>query len=122
MEPIRFAHGSPEDSRWGERTRIVYIADDSNMGASIMIRTSRFGVFVLAFGFAAAFTGLASPAAAQGTAAQREACEGDAFRFCSEFIPIVHMIENCLSRNLKKLTPACQIQMRGGAPVSRPRR
>jgi hypothetical protein len=65
---------------------------------------------------------MASPAAAQGTAAQREACEGDAFRFCSEFIPIVHMIENCLSRNLKKLSSACQIQMRGGVPVSRPRR
>jgi hypothetical protein len=82
----------------------------------------RSGAFAMLLSCAAAFAAMASPAAAQGTAAQREACEGDAFRFCSEFIPIVHMIENCLSRNLKKLTPACQIQMRGGAPVSRPRR
>jgi hypothetical protein len=61
-----------------------------------------------------------SPAVAQGTVAQREACEGDAFKFCSEFIPIVHAIENCLSRNIRRLTPACQIQMRGG--TSTPRR
>lgn len=71
---------------------------------------------------AASLSAATSPAAAQGTVAQREACEGDAFKFCSEFIPIVHMIENCLTRNIRKLTPACQVQMRGGAPVSRPRR
>ncbi|HWV42815.1 hypothetical protein [Pseudorhodoplanes sp.] len=63
----------------------------------------------------------ASPAAAQGTVAQREACEGDAFRFCSEFIPFVHAIENCLARNIRKLTPACQVQMRGGTPAPRRR-
>jgi hypothetical protein len=70
---------------------------------------------------AALLSGAASPAAAQGTVAQLEACEGDAFRFCSEFIPIVHMIENCLARNVRKLTPACQVQMRGGTPASRRR-
>jgi len=67
-------------------------------------------------------SGAISPAAAQGTVAQREACEGDAFKFCSEFIPFVHAIENCLSRNIRKLTPACQVQMRGGAQVSRRKR
>jgi hypothetical protein len=70
---------------------------------------------------AALFSGMTSPAAAQGTVAQREACEGDAFKFCSEFIPFVHAIENCLSRNLRRLTPACQVQMRGGVPASRRR-
>lgn len=60
-------------------------------------------------------------ASAQGTVAQREACEADAFKFCSEFIPFVHAIENCLSKNIRRLTPACQVQMRGGAPVSRRR-
>ena len=87
-----------------------------------MTKAFRRSVFVLVFGCAAAFAAATGPAAAQGTVAQREACEGDAFRFCSEFIPIVHMIENCLSRNLKKLTPACQVQMRGGAPVASRRR
>jgi hypothetical protein len=87
-----------------------------------MTNALRCKAFMLFFGCTALFAAVAGPAVAQGTVAQREACEGDAFRFCSEFIPIVHMIENCLSRNVKKLTPACQIQMRGGAPVSRPRR
>jgi hypothetical protein len=85
-----------------------------------MSNTFRSGALALVLSFAA-FAAMTGSAAAQGTAAQREACEGDAFRFCSEFIPIVHMIENCLSRNLKKLTPACQVQMRGGVPAS-PRR
>jgi hypothetical protein len=87
-----------------------------------MTNAFRSGVFALLVGCTAASGAMIGTAAAQGTVAQRESCEGDAFRFCSEFIPIVHMIENCLTRNLKKLTPACQIQMRGGAPVSRPRR
>jgi hypothetical protein len=55
-----------------------------------------------------------TPAAAQGTVAQRQGCEGDAFKFCSQYIPWVHQIENCLYKNMKKLTPACQVQMRGG--------
>jgi hypothetical protein len=55
------------------------------------------------------------PAAAQGTPAQREGCEGDAFKFCSNYIPFVHAIENCLYRNMRNLTPACRYQMRGGA-------
>ena len=60
-------------------------------------------------------------AAAQGTVAQREGCEGDAFKFCSSYIPFVHAIENCLYRNMKNLTPACRIQMQGGATTSRRR-
>ncbi len=55
-----------------------------------------------------------APAAAQGTPAQREGCEGDAFKFCSNYIPFVHAIENCLYRNMRNLTPACRYQMQGG--------
>jgi hypothetical protein len=62
-----------------------------------------------------------TPASAQGTVAQREACEGDAFKFCSNFIPIVHAIENCLFQNMRNLTPACRAQMRGGSNTSRRR-
>ena len=79
-----------------------------------MTNALRRHVFVFAFGCAAALAGLTTSAVAQGTVAQREACEGDAFKFCSEFIPFVAQIENCLFRNMKKLTPACQFQMRGG--------
>lgn len=57
----------------------------------------------------------AGPAAAQGTPAQRQGCEGDAFKFCSNYIPFVHAIENCLYRNMRNLTPACRYQMQGGA-------
>jgi len=57
----------------------------------------------------------AGNAAAQGTPAQREGCEGDAFKFCSNYIPFVHAIENCLYRNMRNLTPACRYQMQGGA-------
>jgi hypothetical protein len=89
-----------------------------------MTRMFRYGAFVLLLGCAAASLGMINPAAAQsqGTAAQRAACEGDAFRFCSEYIPFVHMIENCLSKNVRKLSPACQSQIRGTAPVTRVRR
>jgi hypothetical protein len=59
--------------------------------------------------------GTTTPASAQGTIAQREACEGDAFKFCSNFIPMVHAIENCLFQNMRNLTPACRVQMKGGA-------
>lgn len=64
----------------------------------------------------------AAPATAQGTAAQRAGCEGDAFKFCSNYIPFVHQIENCLYRNMRNLTPACRIQMQGGTPQPRRRR
>lgn len=62
----------------------------------------------------------AGSASAQGTAAQRAGCEGDAFRFCSAYIPFVHAIENCLYRNMRNLTPACRYQMQG-TPPRRPR-
>ena len=53
------------------------------------------------------------PALAQGTSAERDACEGDALRLCSEFIPNIGAIEACLSRNMKSLTPACRVAMGG---------
>jgi hypothetical protein len=86
-----------------------------------MMQSLRYGALALLLTFPVAFGGAISPASAQGTAAQREACEGDALKFCSAFIPIVHEIENCLFRNMRKLTPACQVQMRGGTPAPRRR-
>ena len=52
----------------------------------------------------------AGPASAQGTAEQRSACMGDAFRFCSQDIPNVSRIEACLLANRDRLRPACQAQ------------
>jgi hypothetical protein len=62
------------------------------------------GILLLA---AALITGTAS---AQGTAEQRSACMGDAFRFCSQDIPNVSRIEACLLANRERLRPACQAQ------------
>ena len=56
---------------------------------------------------------VAGPASAQGTAGQRSACMGDAFRFCSVDIPNVSRIEACLLQNRQRLHPACQAQLDG---------
>jgi hypothetical protein len=53
---------------------------------------------------------IAGPASAQGTAQQRSACVGDAFRFCSADIPNVSRIEACLMQNRERLHPACRAQ------------
>jgi hypothetical protein len=47
-------------------------------------------------------------ALAQGTAQERSACMGDAFRFCSSDIPFVGAIEACLESHESQLSPACR--------------
>ena len=54
-------------------------------------------------------------AGAQGTAEQQQACTGDAFQFCGEFIPDAQRIEVCLRRNISRISPACRAQFRPGA-------
>ncbi len=58
--------------------------------------------------FSLLFALAASPAAAQGTAQERSACMGDAFRFCSSDIPFVEEIESCLQENMARLSRACR--------------
>jgi hypothetical protein len=61
-----------------------------------------------AFGLVAV-VGLASaPAGAQGTPEQRQACEPDAMRLCSEFVPDVDRIVACMNKNRIRLSPACR--------------
>jgi hypothetical protein len=55
----------------------------------------------------------ATPAAAQGTPAQRAACEQDAYRLCMEFVPDEPRIANCLSRKRMSLSPACRAMFTG---------
>lgn len=52
----------------------------------------------------------AAPAWAQGTAEERSACMGDAFKFCSADIPDVPKIETCLEQHKAGLTPACRAE------------
>lgn len=49
---------------------------------------------------------------AQGTAEERSACMGDAFKFCLSDIPTVSKIEACLEKNESQLTPACRAEFR----------
>jgi hypothetical protein len=60
----------------------------------------------LLLGFALIAT--ATPAAAQGTPEQRAACEQDAYRLCSQYIPDERRTGNCLRRNRVSLSPACR--------------
>ncbi len=54
---------------------------------------------------------LAAPAMAQGTAAQREACEDDAYRFCQAYVPDAIAIEKCLRASAAGITPACRAEL-----------
>jgi hypothetical protein len=58
----------------------------------------------------------AAPALAQGTAAQREACEDDAYRFCQAQVPDAIAIERCLFANANSVSPACRAEL--GLPAS----
>jgi hypothetical protein len=58
----------------------------------------------------------AAPAHAGGTAEQRSACMGDAFKFCSGDIPDETAIESCLRRNSRSLSSGCQMVMGVSAP------
>ena len=65
------------------------------------------------FACAAMLFGLAlmvplAPATAQGTPEQRAACEGDAMRLCSEFIPDVARITRCMEVKRRQLSPRCR--------------
>ena len=44
----------------------------------------------------------------QGTAEQRAACAGDAFRLCTGDIPDAKRVEACLRRSQAGLSPACR--------------
>lgn len=55
---------------------------------------------------------VSAPAAAQGTAEERSACMGDAFRFCAGDIPDVPKIEACLGSKRGELSPACQAEFK----------
>ncbi|HEY2124429.1 MAG TPA: hypothetical protein VGG94_03105, partial [Chthoniobacterales bacterium] len=44
----------------------------------------------------------------QGTADERQACEPDVNRLCSEFIPDRDKIIVCLNQKVRQLNPACR--------------
>jgi hypothetical protein len=69
-----------------------------------MLSTAATGCLLLGLTWIAA----AGPAAAQGTPQQRAACEQDAYRFCSQYIPDENRTANCLRRHRVSLSPPCR--------------
>lgn len=53
---------------------------------------------------------LPSVAFAQGTEVERDACEGDVFKWFAWDIPDDDAIEACLRRSIRWISPACQAQ------------
>jgi hypothetical protein len=49
-----------------------------------------------------------TPADAQPTPAQRQACEQDAYRLCQDAIPDEQRVRQCLVRNMRRLNPVCR--------------
>jgi hypothetical protein len=67
-----------------------------------------FAVMTTAFALAWAVCFMPTPAAAQGTPEQRQACQPDAMRLCSEFVPDVDRITACMIKNRIRLSPPCR--------------
>ncbi|HEY6255234.1 MAG TPA: hypothetical protein VIY51_05515 [Xanthobacteraceae bacterium] len=80
-------------------------------GLNSVLSFSRCG-FSAAFGLACAATLalglLGDPASAQGTPEQRQACQPDAMRLCSQFVPDVDRITACMIKQRIRLSPACR--------------
>ncbi len=64
-----------------------------------------------------------SPALAQGTDQEREACTPDVFRLCGAYIPDADRIVTCLRGNSDRLSQACYAVMYPqSASIQRPAR
>jgi hypothetical protein len=65
---------------------------------------------ITALGLAWAASLAPTPAVAQnrGTPEQQQACQPDAMRLCSEFIPDVDRITACMVKNKVRLSPPCR--------------
>ncbi len=61
---------------------------------------------------------IAAPAFAQGTAAQRAACEDDAYRFCQAQVPDAIAIEKCLRGNAASISGDCRAELGIATPAS----
>jgi hypothetical protein len=48
------------------------------------------------------------------TAEEQQACQGDAFRLCSDAIPDVDRVTACMVKKKSQLSPACAVYFRGG--------
>jgi hypothetical protein len=68
--------------------------------------TFRYGLIGAAI--VAALLASSATSHAEGTAEQRSACMGDAFKYCSAHIPNIPAIKVCMKANYSKLSEACK--------------
>lgn len=52
-----------------------------------------------------------TPAAAQGTPEQQQACTPDVMRLCNAFVPDVAKITVCMKHNWASVSPACRVAL-----------
>jgi len=72
----------------------------------LQLHVSTIAAAGLFFGFSLAFT---TPAAAQARQIDpQQACQGDAFRLCNDFIPDRAKVGACLRRKARALSPDCR--------------
>jgi hypothetical protein len=69
--------------------------------------------FAALFGLALIASLVPEPAAAQWTAAQRAACEGDARRLCSQFLANPSGLNSCMQSNASRVSSRCRAAMGG---------
>jgi hypothetical protein len=81
-------------------------------------KLSPVSVVALAAGMLGAAFVMSAPASAQGTPEQQQACQSDAYRLCSEFIPDAQKTGACMARKRSQLSPACKSQFHGGGTTT----
>ena len=63
---------------------------------------------MLMLAFTLAVVTLSHPAQAEPTAAERAACQEDAFKFCNHAIPSRDRVRSCLRENMRRISSLCR--------------
>jgi hypothetical protein len=71
-------------------------------------QVSSFSLAGMALGLVWAASLAPATAQSRGTPEQQQACQPDAMRLCSEFIPDVDRITACMVKNRIRLSPPCR--------------
>jgi hypothetical protein len=74
----------------------------------------------LGLAWAASFAPTAATAQSRGTPEQQQACQPDAMRLCSEFVPDVDRITACMIKNRIRLSPPCRAVFTGAPHREKP--
>ena len=83
------------------------------------MRRVRFGFGLTSIAAAGLFLGLSLAITPAGAQERRQidpeqACKGDAFRLCNDYIPDRDRVGACLRKNRRALSPDCRTVMGGG--------